>query len=162
MESKRQQKFARLIQKELAEIFQRDVSHLFQSTYISVSGVAVSPDLGVAKVHLSLLLNPNGRDLLKEIKFHTKTIRHELAKRIKNQVRVIPELIFYLDDTAEYAAKMDKILSELDIPAESKEDPSNPFKNEDEDYFDNEDEDEDLDEEDDEDIDEDEEDAKRR
>ncbi|RNI23713.1 30S ribosome-binding factor RbfA [Rufibacter latericius] len=134
MESKRQQKFARLIQKELAEIFQRDVSHLFQSTYISVSGVAVSPDLGVAKVHLSLLLNPKGRDLLNEIKVNTKTIRHELAKRIKNQVRVIPELIFYLDDTAEYAAKMDKIISELDIPSESKEDPTNPFRNE-EDYY---------------------------
>ncbi|GGK89066.1 30S ribosome-binding factor RbfA [Rufibacter glacialis] len=134
MESKRQQKFARLIQKELAEIFQRDVSHLFQSSYISVSGVAVSPDLGVAKVHLSLLLNPNGRDMLNEIKVHTKTIRHELAKRIKNQVRVIPELIFYLDDTAEYAAKMDKIIAGLDIPSESKEDPTNPFRTE-EDYY---------------------------
>ncbi|MGV3541408.1 MAG: 30S ribosome-binding factor RbfA [Rufibacter sp.] len=135
MESKRQQKFARLIQKELAEIFQRNVSHLFQGAYISITDVKVSPDLGVAKVHLSLLLNPNGRDLLNEIKVNSKTIRHELAKRIKNQVRVIPELIFYLDDTAEYAAKMDKIISELDIPAESKEDPTNPFRREDEDYF---------------------------
>ncbi|RNI32364.1 30S ribosome-binding factor RbfA [Rufibacter immobilis] len=134
MESKRQQKFARLIQKELAEIFQREVSHLFQGAYISVSGVKVSPDLGVAKVHLSLLLNPKGREMLKEIQIHTKTIRHELAKRIKNQVRVIPELIFYLDETAEYAAKMDKIISELDIPAESKEDPTNPFRTE-EDYY---------------------------
>lgn len=132
MDSKRQQKFARLIQKELAEIFQRECSHLFQSTYISVSGVRVSPDLGVAKVHLSLLLSPQGRDLLKEVQLHTKTLRHELAKRIKNQVRVIPELIFYLDDTAEYAAKMDKILSQLDIPQESKEDPTNPFKSTDE------------------------------
>ncbi|WP_076606534.1 ribosome-binding factor A [Rufibacter radiotolerans] len=129
MESKRQQKFARLIQKELADIFQRDVSHLFHGAYISVSGVQVSPDLGVAKAHLSLLLNPNGREMLKEIQVHTKTIRHELAKRIKNQVRVIPELIFYLDDTAEYAAKMDKILATLDIPSESKEDPTNPFTN---------------------------------
>ncbi|WP_207433674.1 30S ribosome-binding factor RbfA [Sabulibacter ruber] len=135
MESKRQQKFARLIQKEIAEIFQRDVSHLFQGAYISVSGVKVSPDLGVAKIHLSLLLNPKGRDLLNEIRVNAKTIRHELAKRIKNQVRVIPELIFYLDETAEYAAKMDKIISELDIPAESKEDPTNPFSREDEDYF---------------------------
>jgi ribosome-binding factor A len=145
MESKRQQKFARLIQKELADIFQREVSHLFHGAYISVSGVQVSPDLGVAKAHLSLLLNPNGREMLKEIQVHTKTIRHELAKRIKNQVRVIPELIFYLDDTAEYAAKMDKILSQLDIPAESKEDPTNPFTNpendedEDEDDFEDED-----------------------
>jgi len=139
MDSKRQQKFARLIQKELAEIFQRECSHLFQSTYISVSGVSVSPDLGVAKVHLSLLLSPQGRDLLKEIKLHTKTLRHELAKRIKNQVRVIPELIFYLDDTAEYAAKMDKIISQLDIPQESKEDPTNPFQTEDEEDFEDED-----------------------
>ncbi len=136
MDSKRQQKFARLIQKELAEIFQRECSHLFQSTYISVSGVSVSPDLGVAKVHLSLLLSPQGRDLLKEIQLHTKTLRHELAKRIKNQVRVIPELIFYLDDTAEYAAKMDKILSQLDIPQDSKEDSTNPFKTEQETGFD--------------------------
>lgn len=117
MDSKRQQKFARLIQKELAEIFQRECSHLFGGAYISVSAVRVSPDLGVAKAYLSLLLNPNGRDLLNEIKVQTKTIRHELAKRIKNQVRVIPEIIFYLDDTAEYAAKMDKIISDLDIPA---------------------------------------------
>ncbi|WP_205501273.1 30S ribosome-binding factor RbfA [Rufibacter psychrotolerans] len=143
MESKRQQKFARLIQKEIAEIFQRDVSHLFHGAYISVSGVKVSPDLGVAKIHLSLLLNPNGRDLLNEIRVNSKTIRHELAKRIKNQVRVIPELIFYLDDTAEYAAKMDKLISELDIPAESKEDPTNPFSREDDDYFYDEDIDED-------------------
>lgn len=116
MDSKRQQKFARLIQKELAEIFQRECAHLFQGAYISVTAVRVSPDLGVAKAYLSLLLNPNGRDLLSEIKLQTKTIRHELAKRIKNQVRVIPEIIFYLDDTAEYAAKMDKIISDLDIP----------------------------------------------
>lgn len=141
MESKRQQKFARLIQKELADIFQRDVSHLFHGAYIAVSGVKVSPDLGVAKAHLSFLLNPNGRDLLNEIRVNTKTIRHELAKRIKNQVRVIPELIFYLDDTAEYAAKMDKIISELDIPAESKEDPTNPFTTDEEedDLYDEED-----------------------
>lgn len=139
MDSKRQQKFARLIQKELAEVFQRECSHLFQSTYISVSGVSVSPDLGVAKVHLSLLLSPQGRDLLKEIQLHTKTLRHELAKRIKNQVRVIPELIFYLDDTAEYAAKMDKILSQLDIPQDSKEDATNPFKTEQETGFDDDD-----------------------
>jgi ribosome-binding factor A len=143
MESKRQQKFARLIQKELAEIFQRECSHLFPGAYISVSGVRVSPDLGVAKVHLSLLLNPNGRDLLQEIKAQSKTLRHEMAKRIRNQVRVIPELIFYLDDTAEYAAKMDKIINELDIPSESKEDPTNPFTNpedeEEDDLYDEED-----------------------
>ncbi|QMU30957.1 30S ribosome-binding factor RbfA [Adhaeribacter radiodurans] len=122
MESKRQQKFAKLIQKELAEVFQRECSHLFQGAYVSVSVVRVSPDLGVAKVYLSVLVGANAKELLQEIKVNTKTIRHLLAQRIKNQVRVIPELIFYLDDTAEYAARMDELFSGLDIPPADKED----------------------------------------
>jgi ribosome-binding factor A len=124
MESKRQQKFSRLLQKEIAEIFQRDVSHLFHGAYISVSVVRVSPDLGVAKIYLSLLLGNSGKEVLQEVRTHTKAIRHALAQRIKNQVRVIPELLFYLDDSAEYAAHMDKIISDLDIPpAEEENDP---------------------------------------
>jgi ribosome-binding factor A len=116
MESKRQQKFAKLIQKELAEVFQRDVPHLFNGAYVSVGTVRVSPDLGLARVYLSLLLVQNGQELITEIRSNTKTIRHHLAQRIKNQVRSIPELVFYLDDSAEYAARMDKIIADLDIP----------------------------------------------
>jgi len=116
MESKRQQKFSRVLQKELAEVFQRDVSHLFKGAYISISQVRVSPDLGVAKIYLSLLLAGNSQAVLQEVQTNTKAIRHSLAQRIKDQVRVIPELIFYLDDSAEYAAHMDKIISGLDIP----------------------------------------------
>lgn len=122
MESKRQQKFSRVLQKELAEVFQRDVSHLFNGAYVSITQVRVSPDLGVAKVYLSLLLANNQQEVLQVIKTHTKAIRHALAQRIKNQVRVIPELIFYLDDSAEYAAHMDKIISGLDIPPPSEDD----------------------------------------
>ncbi|MDQ4140713.1 MAG: 30S ribosome-binding factor RbfA [Bacteroidota bacterium] len=122
MESKRQQKFAKLIQKELAEVFQRECSHLFQGAYVSVSVVRVSPDLGVAKVFLSVLVGANPKELLQEIKLNTKTIRHLLAQRIKNQVRVIPELIFFLDDTAEYAARMEELFSGLDIPPADKDD----------------------------------------
>ena len=116
MESKRQQKFSRLIQKEIAEVFQREVTHLFHGAYISVSTVRVSPDLGVAKIYLSLLLGGDSKGILQEIRENTKAIRHALAQRIRNQVRVIPELIFYLDDSAEYAARMDKIITDLDIP----------------------------------------------
>jgi len=116
MESKRQQKFARLLQKELAEVFQRDVSHLFNGAYISITTVRTSPDLGVVKVYLSMLLAKNGSEVLRVVRENTKAIRHALAQRIKKQVRVIPELIFFLDDSAEYAAKMDKIISTLDIP----------------------------------------------
>ena len=129
METKRQQKFSRLIQKEIAEIFQRDVTHLFHGAFISVSVVRVSPDLGVAKIYLSLLLGGDSKAVLKEIRENTKIIRQALAIRIKNQVRVIPNLIFYLDDSAEYAARMDKIITDLDIPPveddQEKEDDTN-------------------------------------
>jgi ribosome-binding factor A len=116
MESKRQQKFNRLLQKELAEIFQRDVTHFFNGNYISVSVVRVSPDLGVAKVYLSLVLPGDGKAMLAQVRENTKAIRQALAQRIKKQVRVIPDLVFFLDDSAEYAARMDKIISDLHIP----------------------------------------------
>ena len=122
MESKRQQKFSRVLQKELAEVFQRDVSHILKGAYISITLVRVSPDLGVAKIYLSLLLAQNPQEVIQEIRVNTKSIRHALAQRIKNQVRVIPELIFYLDDSAEYAAHMDKVISGLDIPPPSEDD----------------------------------------
>ncbi|MCC9135719.1 30S ribosome-binding factor RbfA [Pontibacter silvestris] len=122
MESKRQQKFSRLIQKELAEIFQREVPHLFGGAYISVSVVRVAPDLGLARVYLSVMNAQNNESLLLEVRANTKTVRHLLAQRIKKQVRVIPELVFYLDDTAEYAAHMDKIFNNLDIPPADEDD----------------------------------------
>ncbi|MBB6609627.1 30S ribosome-binding factor RbfA [Pontibacter sp. Tf4] len=121
MESKRQQKFSRLIQKELAEIFQRETTHLFGSAYISVSAVRVSPDLGIAKIYLSVMMAPNKEELLQEIRINTKTLRHFLAQRIKSQVRIIPELIFYLDDTADYAAKIDKLFDGIEIPPADKD-----------------------------------------
>ncbi|MBX0334339.1 30S ribosome-binding factor RbfA [Pontibacter sp. HSC-14F20] len=123
MESKRQQKFSRLIQKELAEVFQREVPHLFGGAYISVSVVRMSPDLGLARVYLSVMNAKDGNEmLLQELRVNTKTIRHQLAQRIKKQVRVIPELVFFLDDTAEYSAKIDKLFSNLDIPPAPEED----------------------------------------
>lgn len=123
MESKRQQKFSRLIQKELAEIFQREVPHLFGGAYISVSVVRMSPDLGLARTYLSVMNARDGNEmLLQELRVNTKTLRHLLAQRIKKQVRVIPELVFFLDDTAEYAAKIDQLFSNLDIPPAPEED----------------------------------------
>ena len=116
MESTRQQKFARLIQKELAEVFQRETAHLLGPAYVSVTTVRVTPDLASAKVYLSLMMTSAPKETIAEIKQNTKQIRHLLAQRIKSQVRVIPELQFYLDDTAEYAARMDKLISGLDIP----------------------------------------------
>ena len=116
MESTRQQKFARLIQKELAEVFQRETTHLLGNAYVSVTTVRVTPDLASAKVYLSLVLPGDAKAILQQVRENTKPIRHALAQRIKKQVRVIPELIFFLDDSAEYAARMDKIISDLHIP----------------------------------------------
>jgi ribosome-binding factor A len=117
MDTKRQQKFARLIQKDLAEIFQQDVKHLFENLFITVTTVRVSPDLGVAKVYLSFLLAKNKEEAIENIKDQTKTIRQILAQKIKNQVRVIPELHFFLDDSEEYAAKINALLEGLNNPS---------------------------------------------
>lgn len=122
MESKRQQKFARLIQKDLSEIFQRDAKSMFNGAFITVTEVKVSPDLSIAKVYLSFLLAKNKNTLIEDIKEKGKAIRQMLAVKIKNQARIIPELHFYLDESLEYAAKIDNLLSTIHIPPATQED----------------------------------------
>ncbi|MCJ8163830.1 30S ribosome-binding factor RbfA [Pontibacter sp. E15-1] len=122
MESKRQHKFSRLIQKELADIFQREVPHLFGGAFISVSVVRVSPDLGLARVYISVMMAKDAEALLADVRANTKTVRHMLAQRIKNQARIIPELAFFLDDSAEYAARIDKLFDGIEIPPASEDD----------------------------------------
>jgi ribosome-binding factor A len=126
MESKRQQKFASLLQQDLAAVFQRDLPHLFPGLPPGISTIRVSPDLGVARVYLSSLMASNGPSMLELVRDNSKGIRQALAKRIRQQVRIIPELVFFLDDSAEYAAHMDGILGKLDIPAVTPEDSSDP------------------------------------
>jgi ribosome-binding factor A len=116
MESKRQQKFARLIQKDLSEIFQRDAKSMFSGAFITVTEVKVSPDLGVARIYLSFLLAKNKVTLLEDIKEKGKAIRQMLAAKIKNQARIIPEIHFYLDESIEQASKIDELLSKIHIP----------------------------------------------
>ncbi|TGE15050.1 ribosome-binding factor A [Hymenobacter elongatus] len=123
MESKRQQKFASLLQQDLAAVFQRDLPHLFPGLPPGISTVRVSPDLGVARIYLSsLLASSNGNDMLELVRENSKIIRQALAKRIRKQVRIIPELVFFLDDSASYAAHIDAVLGTLDIPAVTPED----------------------------------------
>jgi ribosome-binding factor A len=123
MDNKRQQKFSRLIQKELGDIFQRETKSQFGSAFITVTRVQVSPDLGVARIYLSFMLAPNKQLLLEDIQEKTKLIRQILGNRIRHQARIIPELVFFLDETAEYAAKMDTLISGLNIPPPTEEDP---------------------------------------
>ncbi|CAA9269124.1 MAG: Ribosome-binding factor A [uncultured Cytophagales bacterium] len=124
MDNKRQQKFSRLIQKELGDIFQREGKAHFGSAFITVTRVEVSPDLGVARIYLSFMLAPSKQMLLEDIREKTKLIRQSLGNRIRHQARVIPELVFFLDETAEYAAKMDTLISGLNIPPAPEEDPN--------------------------------------
>ena len=121
MSSQRQEKYGRLLQKELGEIFQFDTKSMFGGTFITVSGVRVSPDLGVASVYLSLTLSKKPQVVLEEIKEKTKQIRSQLASRIRNQARIIPELRFFMDESLLEAEKMDKLLSSLNIPPASEE-----------------------------------------
>ena len=121
MSSQRQEKYGRLLQKELGEIFQFDTKSMFGGTFITVSGVRVSPDLGVASVYLSLTLSKKPQVVLDEIKEKTKQIRSQLASRIRNQARIIPELRFFLDESLIEAEKMDKLLASLNIPPTTEE-----------------------------------------
>jgi ribosome-binding factor A len=116
MDTKRQQKYARLLQKELGEIFQRDTKSLFNGHFITVTTVRVSPDLGIAKVYLSFLLVEDKQKLLEYINEQAKTIRKMLGVKIRNQARIIPELHFYLDDNVEYASNIDQLFSKITIP----------------------------------------------
>jgi ribosome-binding factor A len=123
MESKRQQKMASLLQQELAQVLQRDLPHLFGGGLApGISQVKVTPDLGQARVYLSLLLGGDAEARLADIRENAKAIRQALAKRIRQTARVVPELIFFHDDSAAYAAHMDQVLGTLDIPPAPKED----------------------------------------
>lgn len=120
MESKRQQKHAKLLQKELGDIFQKEAKHLVGKAMITITRVMVSPDLGFAKIYVSFLLaDPKATyELINE---HKKEIRHQLSKRIGKSVRVIPEIAFFPDDSATYAQHMDKVISDLNIPTAPEE-----------------------------------------
>ncbi|MGL5890357.1 MAG: 30S ribosome-binding factor RbfA [Bacteroidia bacterium] len=110
MDSTRQQKFSRLIQKEMADIFQKDTRSTFGPVMITVTMVRVSPDLGVAKIYVSLFPVKDKEQMLQLIKDHAHELRRNLGTRIRHQARVIPELIFYLDDSLDYAERIDELL----------------------------------------------------
>lgn len=112
MEGKRLEKVSRQIQKDLGEIFQRQAQAVFQGKMITVTAVRVTPDLGLAKVYLSIFPPENKQAIMEAIKHNTKTIRHELAQRIRNQMRIVPDLAFYIDDSLDYIENIDRLLKE--------------------------------------------------
>ena len=121
MESKRQQKFAGVLQEELAAIFQKEGAAYLPNTLVTITKVRVSSDLGVAKVYLSLFSTSNTALAIAEINSHAGEIRYKLGARIRHQARIVPSLTFFLDDTNTYVEQMDKIFDK--ISKERKEDP---------------------------------------
>ncbi|MEO8795839.1 MAG: 30S ribosome-binding factor RbfA [Daejeonella sp.] len=122
MESKRQQKFAGVIQKDLAEIFQREGMNYLPNTMITVTKVRISPDLAVARVYLSFFNSANNTLSLNTIKLHAGEIRYKLGSRIKDQARIVPQLDFFLDDTSDYVERMDKIFDKISKEPRQEED----------------------------------------
>ena len=112
MESKRQQKFARMIQKELGSIFQRDTKNQFGHAFISVTTVRMSPDLSVARVYLSIMMVEDKQSFIDDIMEKKSQIRKELGHKIGKISRIIPDLHFFVDDSVDYAQKIEKILNE--------------------------------------------------
>lgn len=109
METTRQNKVARLIQKELGEIFllQTKMTH---GILVSVSVVRISPDMSYARVYLSVFPSERSKEIVENINANMKAVRYELGKRVRFQLRIIPELKFFVDDSLDYAEHIDELL----------------------------------------------------
>ncbi|MCX2679026.1 30S ribosome-binding factor RbfA [Galbibacter sp. EGI 63066] len=120
METNRQKKIGGVIQRDLAEILQRAAKEGGMSgTLISVTKVHVTSDLSMAKVYVSIFPVKNTEELIKGIRSNQPLIKHELSQRTKNQLRRVPELEFFVDDSLEYIDKIDKSLKGSDNPIEN-------------------------------------------
>ena len=109
METTRQNKIARLILKELSEIFLLQTKSM-PGVLVSVSIVRISPDMSYARVYLSVFPSDRSEEIVKNINANMKSIRFELGNRVRHQLRIIPELKFFVDDSLDYAEKIDELL----------------------------------------------------
>ena len=109
MDSTRQSKIARLIQKELGDIFLKMTKET-RGVLVSVSIVRVSPDLGIAKAYLSVFPSAKGEEIVETLNKNSKGIRFDLGNRVRHQLRIIPELRFYIDDSLDYIENIDSLL----------------------------------------------------
>ena len=111
METTRQNKVARLLQKELGDIFQKESMNMFRGALISVTVVRVAPDLSFAKVYVSIFApSKDEKTLFESIQAKAKTIRQMLAQKVAKQLRIIPEIAFFIDDSIEYQENIERLL----------------------------------------------------
>jgi ribosome-binding factor A len=109
-ESTRQKKVSRLIQKEIAEIFLRKGNEYAHGKLVSITKVRVSPDLSFAKIYISIFPSENHDGMFKFIQERANKIRFELGQKVRMQLRIVPDIAFYIDDSLDYIDKIDKLL----------------------------------------------------
>lgn len=109
MQETRQNRIARLLQKELSLIFQSQ-TRAMHGVMVSVTRCRVSPDLSICTAYLSVFPSEKGEEILQNITVNEKTIRYDLGKNVRNQLRIIPELRFFLDDSLDYLERIDELL----------------------------------------------------
>ena len=109
MQETRQNKIARLLQKELSVIFQQQ-TRAMRGVMVSVTRTKISPDLSVCTAYLSVFPSERGEEIIKNINANDKTIRYELGTRVRHQLRIIPELRFFIDDSIDYIDRIDELL----------------------------------------------------
>ncbi len=114
----RQQKYSKLIQKELSDIFQRDKRGIIGNTFITIMEVKMSPDLSVAKVYVSMTLAKDKAVVLDKLNTHKPEIRKALGDKIRNQARIVPQLVFFIDEVEQSAERMEDLIKNLNIPKE--------------------------------------------
>ncbi len=109
METTRQNKVARLIQKELSDMFQKETQAM-RGTLVSVSACRISPDMSVCRAYLSVFPSEKSAEIVANVNQNMKTIRYELGRRVRMQLRIIPELKFFVDDSLDYVENIDRLL----------------------------------------------------
>ena len=114
----RQQKYSKLILKELSDIFLKERQNILNNAFITIADVKMSPDLSVARVYISMSLTKDKNALLGKINFKKSEIRKALGNKIRNQARIVPQLNFFIDETEEGAQRIEDIIKNLHIPKE--------------------------------------------
>ncbi|MFI3328666.1 MAG: 30S ribosome-binding factor RbfA [Rikenellaceae bacterium] len=110
VESTRQQKIAKQIQRDMAEILQRECGEIFKGLLLTVTAVRVSPDFGYAKIYVSVFPFSRNEEVLGLLKTHNWSIRRSLGMRVKHQLKIVPEIEFFLDDSLEYIESIDRAM----------------------------------------------------
>ncbi len=117
METQRQKKIAKIIQKDLVDILQGEVrKHDIRNLIITISKVGVTPDLSLARVYISVFPSSKSEELIEALRVNAKQIKHEVAQKVRNQLRKMPDLRFFIDDSLDYIEKIDRALKDGENP----------------------------------------------